>query len=73
MSRRRGIERRSLTFIATALVLTCISARAETIAIVHAKAWTLTAATPVENATVVVSDGKIASVAADGAAPAGAR
>jgi imidazolonepropionase-like amidohydrolase len=66
VSRRR-------TFIATALVLTCISARAETIAIVHAKAWTLTAATPVENATVVVSDGKIASVAADGAAPAGAR
>ena len=66
MSRRR-------TFIATALVLTCVSARAETIAIVHAKAWTLTAATPVENATVVVSDGKIVSVAADGAAPAGAR
>jgi imidazolonepropionase-like amidohydrolase len=66
VSRRR-------TFIATALVLTCISARAETIAIVHAKAWTLTAATPVENATVVVSDGKIASVAAGGAAPAGAR
>jgi imidazolonepropionase-like amidohydrolase len=71
VSRRRGIVRRR--FIATALVLTCISARAETIAIVHAKAWTLTAATPVENATVVVSDGKIASVAADGAAPAGAR
>ena len=71
MSRRRGIVRRR--FIATALVLTCISARAETIAIVHAKAWTLTAATSVENATVVVSDGKIASVAADGAAPAGAR
>jgi imidazolonepropionase-like amidohydrolase len=71
VSRRRGIVRRR--FIATALVLTCISARAETIAIVHAKAWTLTAATSVENATVVVSDGKIASVAADGAAPAGAR
>ena len=66
MSRRR-------TYIAIALVLTCISARAETIAIVHAKAWTLTAATPTENATVVVSDGKIAAVAADGAAPAGAR
>ena len=73
MSRRWGAARRSRTFIATALVLTCISARAETIAIIHAKAWTLTAATPVENATVVVSDGKIASVAADGAAPAGAR
>jgi imidazolonepropionase-like amidohydrolase len=66
VSRRR-------TFIATALVLTCVAARAETIAIVHAKAWTLTAATPVENATVVVSDGKIASVAAEGAPPAGAR
>ena len=73
MSRRWGAARRSRTFIATALILTCISARAETIAIVHAKAWTLTAATPVENATVVVSDGKIASVAADGAAPEGAR
>jgi len=66
MSRRRA-------FIATALVLAGVSARAQTIAIVHAKAWTLTAATPVENATVVVSDGKIASVAADGTAPAGAR
>lgn len=73
MSRRWGAARRSRTFVATALVLTCISARAETIAIVHAKAWTLTAATPVENATVVVSDGKIASVAADGPTPAGAR
>ena len=73
MSRRRGPARRSHTFIAIALVLTCISARAETIAIVHAKAWTLAAATPVENATVVVSDGKIASVTAGGAAPAGAR
>ena len=73
MSRRHGRVHRSRTFIATALVLTSISARAETIAIVHAKAWTLTAATPVENATVVVSDGKIASVAAGGAAPVGAR
>ncbi len=61
------------SFIATTLVLTCISAQAQTIAIVHAKAYTLTAATPVENATVVVSDGKIASVAADGPAPAGSR
>jgi imidazolonepropionase-like amidohydrolase len=71
-SRRAPVHFRR-TFIATALVLACISAQAETIAIVHAKAWTLTAATPVENATVVVTDGKIASVAADGAAPAGAR
>jgi len=60
-------------FIAAAFVLTCVAVRAETVAIVHAKAWTLTAATPVENATVVVGEGKIVSVAADGPAPAGAR
>ena len=55
------------------LLLCCLSAQAQTIAITHAKAWTLTAATPVEDATVVVIDGKITSVTASGAAPAGAR
>jgi imidazolonepropionase-like amidohydrolase len=73
VSRRRAPAFHWRGLIAAAFVLTCLSARAETIAIVHAKAWTLTATAPVENATVVVSDGKIASVAADGAAPAGAR
>ena len=46
---------------------------AETIAIVHATAWTMTADTPLENATIVVTDGKIDSVAAGAAAPPGAR
>jgi imidazolonepropionase-like amidohydrolase len=74
VSRWRAPVRRQRMIVATAaLFLACISAQAETIAIVHAKAWTLTAATPVENATVLVSDGKIASVAAAGAAPAGSR
>ncbi|MGQ0835405.1 MAG: amidohydrolase family protein [Gammaproteobacteria bacterium] len=49
------------------------AATAETIAIVHAEAWTLTSATPVRNATVVVTDGKITSVVAGAPAPAGAR
>lgn len=49
------------------------TARAENLAIVHAKAWTLTAPTPVENATVVITDGKIVSVSPGGAAPSGAK
>lgn len=56
-----------------ALMLCCLNAQAQTVAITHAKAWTLTAATPVEDATVVVTDGKITSVTAGGGAPAGAR
>jgi imidazolonepropionase-like amidohydrolase len=46
---------------------------AQTVAITHAKTWTMTAATPVENATVVITDGKITSVAAGAAPPAGAQ
>jgi imidazolonepropionase-like amidohydrolase len=55
-----------------ASLLACVVARAESVAIVHAKAWTLTTSTPVENATVVVTDGKIASVGSGAASPAGA-
>lgn len=56
--------------LAGALLLTGPTAWAQTLAIVHARAWTLTAATPVENATVVVTDGRIASVAAGASPPA---
>ena len=63
----------AIAFVLAAFVLACTSARAETIAVVHAKAWTLTAETPVENATVVVAEGKIVSVAAGSAAPVGTR
>jgi imidazolonepropionase-like amidohydrolase len=42
------------------------------IAITHAKAWTMTAAEPVPDATIVIDDGRIVSVAAGGAVPPGA-
>lgn len=46
---------------------------AETIAITRVTAWTMTGRTPVRNATIVITDGRVRSVAADGTAPAGAR
>jgi imidazolonepropionase-like amidohydrolase len=58
---------------AVSVLLSGRGAEAQTIAIIHAKAWTMTAATPVENATVVITDGKITSLAADAAPPAGAQ
>jgi imidazolonepropionase-like amidohydrolase len=63
---------RWIFLFAVASLLCGLTARAQTIAIIHAKAWTMTEATPVENATVVLTDGKIASVAAGTAPPAGA-
>ena len=59
-----------LTFAALAVASL---AQAETVAIVHAKAWTMTQTTALDDATIVVTDGKIASVAAAAAAPEGAR
>jgi imidazolonepropionase-like amidohydrolase len=50
-----------------------LAVHAQTIAIVHAEAWTLTDPTPLDNATIVVTDGKIASVEAGGVPPSGAR
>jgi len=51
------------------------TAAAETVAIVHAKAWTMTEGSsgPVDDATIVIRDGRFDSVSAGGAAPAGAR
>ena len=59
--------------LAALAMLAALPAQAETVAIVNARAWTMTAATPIENATIVALDGKIVSVAAAGAVPAGAR
>uniref|UniRef100_UPI0035CAD7DC amidohydrolase family protein n=1 Tax=uncultured Sphingomonas sp. TaxID=158754 RepID=UPI0035CAD7DC len=56
-----------------AAVLLPAAASAEPLAIVHATAWTMAAETPVEDATVVIDDGKIVSVVPHGGAPAGAR
>ncbi|MGH8176029.1 MAG: amidohydrolase family protein [Steroidobacter sp.] len=63
----------------TRLLAGCIAllsgalAHAETVAIVHAKAWTLSADTPLDDATIVMTDGRIVSVAAGGPRPPGAR
>ena len=46
---------------------------AEKVAITHAKAWTMTATEPVENATIVITDGKITSVTPGGEAPPAVR
>ena len=45
------------------------SASAQSLAIVHAKAWTGASGGAVENATIVVRDGKIASITSAGAVP----
>jgi imidazolonepropionase-like amidohydrolase len=58
---------------ALALLLAGAPLRAETIAIVHAKTYTMTAAQPIADATIVASGGKLVSVTPGGAAPAGAR
>jgi imidazolonepropionase-like amidohydrolase len=65
--------RRWIELIATGSLLAGQNAAAETVAITHAKAWTMTTTDPVENATVVITDGKITSVASGGTAPSAAR
>jgi len=57
------------------IALAMNSAVAETVAIVHAKAWTLVDGTsaPLDDATIVIRDGRYVSVTAAAAAPAGAR
>jgi imidazolonepropionase-like amidohydrolase len=62
-----------LQTLAAALLLVGSSAYAQNVAIVNAKAWTLTADTPIDNATIVITDGKISSVNATTPAPAGMR
>lgn len=46
-------------------------AAAQTIAVIHAEAWTMESAEPVRDATIVIADGRIVSVIAGGEAPAG--
>jgi imidazolonepropionase-like amidohydrolase len=47
-------------------------ASAQTIAVIHAEAWTMESAEPVRDATILIADGRIVSVTAGGAAPADA-
>jgi imidazolonepropionase-like amidohydrolase len=59
--------------LASAGLAVASGSNAETIAIVHAKAWTLTGDTALDDATIVATDGRIVAVAAGAAPPQGAR
>jgi imidazolonepropionase-like amidohydrolase len=59
--------------LAAALALTASVSAAQPVAIVHAKAWTMDAPAPLEDATIVVDGPRILSVQAHAAPPAGAR
>lgn len=65
--------RRSLLVLLYGLGLACAQARAETIAIVGATVHTMTADAPLENATVVMRDGRIVAVGTGVEVPAEAR
>lgn len=61
-------------FVTTLIALAaapCV--QAQSLAIVHAKAWTMLSETPVSDATILVSNGRIVSVTPGGATPAGVR
>lgn len=64
---------RRLAAALAGLVLAATPALAETLAIVHARAWTMDRPGPLDDATILVADGLIVSVAAHVPAPAGAR
>ena len=61
------------TLVAVLLLLACGTARAETVAIVNARTFTGTGSSPMEDATIVISGGRIASIASGARPPAGAR
>ena len=71
------VKRQAIQTVATLglLMSAASAAAAETVAIVHAKAWTLADGTsgPLDDATIVIRDGRFESVQAKTAAPAGAR
>ena len=55
------------------VLLVATPATAETVAVVHARAWTMTMDQPIDNATITIRNGKIVSVAAAAPAPSDAR
>jgi dihydroorotase-like cyclic amidohydrolase len=64
---------RCILAVLVAAIMSAATVAAETVAIVHARAWTMTAAGPLDNATLVLAEGKIVSIAAGAQPPAGAR
>jgi imidazolonepropionase-like amidohydrolase len=59
--------------IALTALFAALGAHAETVAVVHAKAWTLVDDRQLDDATIVITDGSIVAVTPAGAPPAGAR
>lgn len=59
--------------LAALVALAACPADAQTLAIVHARAWTMTVDAPVDNATILIDGGKIISVDSGGGVPAGVR
>ena len=55
--------------LALGLALLATPAVAQTVAIVHARAWTATADRPVEDATIVLANGRIVTIIAHGGTP----
>jgi imidazolonepropionase-like amidohydrolase len=60
-------------FVLIALLFASAPAAAQVTAITGATAWTMTSDRPVEDATILIEDGRILSVTAHGPVPAGAR
>ena len=52
-------------------LLAPLPVQGQSLAVVHAKAWTMTADTPVEDATILVQGGRVVSVMRGGAVPPG--
>ncbi|WP_265270421.1 amidohydrolase family protein [Sphingomonas lycopersici] len=61
------------TLLAASLVACALPAAAQTLAIVHARTWTMTANAPVEDATILIDERTIVSVVPGGAVPSGVR
>ena len=55
--------------LAALIALAATPASAQTIAVIHAEAWTMESDAPVRDATIVIADGRIVSVTAGGDAP----
>ena len=62
---------RLATLLLALLLVSPFPAAAQSLAVVHARAWTLAGDKPVEDATIVVEQGRVRSVMASGTPPAG--
>jgi imidazolonepropionase-like amidohydrolase len=78
MMARKYVQRRGLrSALAILLLLGASAIHGETLAVVHARAWPMTAAAGaqgyIDNATIVIREGRYESVTAGAAPPSGAR